>query len=182
LSFPAEVLLIAAMNPCPCGNFRDDSSAAAGHQVCLCSFDQIQRYRARVSGPLLDRIDLHVSVPAVPYRDFVAHTSAESSVTIRERVVAARARQQKRLGAGRTNAMMCESELRRDVTLDAGGQSMIERAIDTCGLSTRGINRVLKMSRTLADLAGATRVEHSHVREALAYRNLAQEPAGIPCS
>ncbi len=177
LLFPANVLLVAAMNPCPCGRFRGDVGAraparGAGASTCLCAFDQVVRYRSRISGPLLDRIDLHVAVESVPFRDYATAAAAEKSDLIRERVVAARCRQTSRLGPGRTNASMFEEELRRHVALGPSGTDLIEQAIDAHGLSARAIGRVRKTARTIADLQGTSEVGLDHLREALALRLL----------
>lgn len=172
VTFPAEILLVAAMNPCPCGNFRGDT----GGTECMCAFDQVQRYRNRVSGPLLDRIDLHVAVERVPYRALVRAPVAESSLVVRQRVMAARQAQAQRLGEGRVNAAMSEAELRRFVMLGVEATELLEAAIDRDGLSARGVNRVLKVARTVADLAGAREVEARHLREAITMRCLDREP------
>lgn len=176
LNFPAQVLLVAAMNPCPCGRFR---GYAGGRQKvqsegppCLCAFEQVQRYRSRISGPLLDRIDLHVSVEALPYRSFSQKGEAETSAVIRERVTAARARQEARLGQGRTNATMTQTELHQRIVLDEATSSLIETAIRTHGLSARAVGRMLKVACTLADLDGAECVDVTYVRDAMHFRIL----------
>ncbi len=177
LMFPAKVMLVAAMNPCPCGRFRGDlkrlgiNSTAGG--PCLCSLETVHRYRSRLSGPLLDRIDLHVPVQAVPYRDYaMAGGEGESSAVVRERVLKARAVAARRLGPGRTNASMRESELRQYGVLDASGMSLMEEAIDQFGLSTRAAGRVVKVARTIADLAGSEALLTVHLAEAMHYRML----------
>lgn len=182
LSFPASFLLLAAMNPCPCGRYRGDekrwnerrSSAENTDKknMCMCSFEHIQRYRGRLSGPLLDRIDLHVLVQAVPYRDFAKAGSGESSRSIRDRVMQARAQQQRRLGDTRMNALMNQSELRAHVALDERGMAIVEQAIEEEGLSTRAIGRVLKVARTIADLSGTVHVLPEHIQEAVSFRIL----------
>jgi magnesium chelatase family protein len=175
LRFPARVLLVAAMNPCPCGFFRGDLGATGPGPTCLCSFEQVVRYRSRISGPLLDRIDLHVAVEAVPYKEYARASPAESSRTIAVRVAAARRLQAHRLGDGRTNGGMTEVELERHAAIDSAGETLIERAIDQHGLSTRSVCRVLKVARTIADLAGRERVAAGHVAEALGLRLLDRE-------
>lgn len=183
LCFPARVLLVAAMNPCPCGRFRGDAAAGAGPSArapetgpaaatCVCSFEQIVRYRARISGPLLDRIDLHVPVDPVPYRDYARNGSGEASAAVRRRVEKARRIQAARLGTGRTNASLTDRELRAHAALDPGGLALLERAIDRHGLSSRAAGRVLKLARTIADLAEVERVEPEHIAEALSFRLL----------
>jgi magnesium chelatase family protein len=174
LCFPACVLLVAAMNPCPCGRFSDKQNA----KPCLCAFEQIQRYRSRISGPLLDRIDLHVLVDAVPYRDFAQRGSGETSQAIRNRVQKARDKQWHRLGLGRTNSMLKQKELQQYVSISSSTGALIEAAIEKNGLSTRGVNRVLKVARTIADLEDATEVDAQHVQEAIEFRTLDREALG----
>jgi magnesium chelatase family protein len=138
----------------------------------LCTFEQIHRYRARISGPLLDRIDLHVAVDAVPYRDYAQSGSGEPSALVRERVLDARARQAARLGASRCNASVSDRELRALVPLAGPALALVESAIDAHGLSSRAVGRVLKVARTIADLAGAEAVSAAHVAEAVDLRLL----------
>ncbi|MBI5510996.1 MAG: YifB family Mg chelatase-like AAA ATPase [Deltaproteobacteria bacterium] len=177
LCFPAQVLLVAAMNPCPCGRFQGDlrrlgATPAKVGALCLCSLSEVQRYRSRISGPLLDRIDLHVPVQAVAYRDYATAAAGETSAVVRARVLAARARQTARLGPGRSNCQMQEREVREHVALDDASLRLIEQAIDVHGLSTRGSGRILKVARTIADLAAAEAVTATHVAEAIQYRML----------
>lgn len=182
LCFPAKVLLVAAMNPCPCGYYRAESAAGAAPkrpaQTCLCAFEQIRRYRARLSGPLLDRIDLHVSVEPVPFGQLSSPGSgAESSAAIRGRVVAARAIQHGRLGTNRTNADMDRRQIHRDVPLDHENMALVEAAVETHGISARALTRALKVARTIADLDG-TDVRPEHLQEALGFR-LLDRPLGL---
>jgi magnesium chelatase family protein len=174
LRFPARVLLVAAMNPCPCGFFRGDTGSGRRRAgpTCLCSFDQVVRYRSRISGPLLDRIDLHVAVEAVPYKEYARAAPARSSSEVAAQVGTARSLQADRLGDGRTNSDMTEAELERHVSVDAEADRLIERAVAEHGLSTRSICRVLKVARTIADLAGDETVAAEHVGEALGLRLL----------
>lgn len=179
LCFPASVLLVAAMNPCPCGNFaapmaraRRAAREVASPTPCLCNFEQIQRYRTRLSGPLLDRIDMHVMVDAVPYRDFVKAGSGDTSDAIRDRVGAARRRQSLRLGADRTNATMHTAELRTHAPVPPRALVLIEDAMVQYGLSTRAIGRILKVARTIADLDDVATVTPAHVKEAIGFRLL----------
>ncbi len=174
LSFPARLLLVAAMNPCPCGRFRgDDGRRKEGDgPLCLCGFEQIQRYRSRISGPLLDRIDLHVLADAVPYRDYACAGSGETSAAVKQRVLAARARAVARLGEGRLNAVMRDGEVRALVAGSPELLQQLEQAIDEHGLSTRAVGRILKVARTIADLAGSPRVAPEHVGEAIGFRLL----------
>jgi magnesium chelatase family protein len=173
--YPARSLLIAAMNPCPCGYYSD--GMAPGARPCLCGLDAVRRYRSRISGPLLDRIDLHVTVDAVPYRELARRdVTAESSDIVRGRVEAARARQEARLGNGRSNATMAQHELEAHVHLGSDVLALLEQAIETHGLSTRAVTRGLKVARTIADLANVSEVDIGHVREALGFRVLDREP------
>jgi magnesium chelatase family protein len=163
--FPARFQLVAAMNPCPCGHLGD----AAGQ--CRCTPDQVSRYRARISGPFLDRIDLQLFVPRVEREHLVKDCRAapeESSAEVRARVVAARGRQIGR--QQKTNAQLGTRELDRHAAPDAGGARMIEQAMQRLSLSARGYHRVLRVARTIADLDASARVAAAHVAEALRYR------------
>ena len=162
--FPAEFQLVAAMNPCPCGFL--------GHYngKCRCTPDQVARYRARVSGPLLDRIDLHLEVPAVPPEDMARGAQGETSETIRARVAAARERQLAR--QGKPNARLTPREIDRHCIPDAPGMTLLKQAISRLGLSARAYHRVLKIARTIADLAASERMVSAHIAEAIQYRRL----------
>jgi magnesium chelatase family protein len=170
LTFPASFMLAAAMNPCPCGFFNDPL------RECRCTPLQIQRYVGRVSGPLLDRIDIHVDVPAVRFKELSdrAAPEGEDSDSIRVRVEAARARQGLRLrGAGIfANARMSSRLIRRHCRLDAEGERLLESAMTRQGLSARAYDRILKVSRTIADLDGLEEIRPAHVAEAVGYRSL----------
>jgi magnesium chelatase family protein len=168
LTYPARVMLVAAMNPCPCGFLGDRI------RPCVCNSYQIQRYRARVSGPLLDRIDLHVEVPAVPFRDLAADERGEESVSVRERVVAARARQVERYheSRARNNAQLRPGQLRKYCRIDGPGRTLIEQAVARLGLSARAYMRILKVARTIADLEQRDSIAAEHVAEAIQYRSL----------
>ncbi|MFQ3590267.1 MAG: YifB family Mg chelatase-like AAA ATPase [Chloracidobacterium sp.] len=173
LTFPARFMLAAAMNPCPCGFFNDPT------RECKCTPVQIQRYVAKISGPLLDRIDIHVNVPAVRFQELVSDVPGEDSATIRARVIRAREIQLGRFKARDNakptvfcNAHMPPRALRRYCQLDAAGSRMLETAIARLGLSARAYDRILKVSRTIADLEGATGIASHHVAEAIQYRSL----------
>jgi magnesium chelatase family protein len=160
--FPADFQLVAAMNPCPCGFLGDPNGR------CHCTPDQVARYRRRISGPLLDRIDLQVEVPAVPQEDLARGAHGEPSAAIRERVAAARARQLER--QGRPNAALPAREMDRHCAPDTGGATVLKQAISRLGLSARAYHRVLKVARTIADLAEANTLTTAHVAEAIQYR------------
>jgi magnesium chelatase family protein len=174
LTFPARFMLAAAMNPCPCGYFGD-----ATH-VCRCAEVDIERYRARVSGPLLDRIDIHLEVPSVPYRDLVAAAAEESSEAVRERVERARLRQRERFRDRpglHANAHMTARDLRRYCPLSESVERLLRDAVARLGLSARAYHRVVKIARTIADLAGTEDLSTDHVSEAIQYRSLDRRKA-----
>ena len=164
VDFPARFQLLAAMNPCPCGYLGD----SAGR--CRCTPDQVTRYRSRLSGPLLDRIDLQVFVPRLESAELTAEhaPAAENSATVRERVIQARTRQQAR--AGKANAALTPKELERDCVLDEATGQLLGTALTRLSLSARAHHRVLKVARTIADLAGVQAMSVAHVAEALRYR------------
>jgi magnesium chelatase family protein len=164
--FPARFVLVAAMNPCPCGFSGDD------RRTCRCTPAQMARYRGRLSGPLRDRLDLIVDVPAVPVGDIAESTAGEDSAAVRERVCIARQRQQLRLPVtgARTNAELRGRAGTHTCRPDAAGRDLLTRAVARFGLSARGYDRVLKVARTIADLGSADRVGADHVAEALQYR------------
>ncbi len=169
ITYPSSFMLIAAMNPCPCGYFSDPKHA------CRCTHHQIHRYRSKVSGPLLDRIDIHVEVPAVPYKDLMQEEKAEASHTIQRRVAAARILQSRRFKRTKVycNAQMSSRHIKKaHCRIDPASRTLLESAIDKFGLSARAFNRILKISRTIADLAAAVDIESSHVAEAIQYRTL----------
>ena len=172
VDFPARFQLLAAMNPCPCGYLGD----SAGR--CRCTPDQVTRYRSRLSGPLLDRIDLQVFVPRLESAELTAEQApqAESSATVRERVTLARERQQQR--AGKANAALTPKELERDCVLDEATRQLLVTALTRLSLSARAYHRVLKVARTIADLAGVRAVSAAHVAEALRYRQFDRDAVG----
>lgn len=162
--FPARFQLVAAMNPCPCGYLGDTQ-----HQ-CRCTPDQIARYRGRISGPLLDRIDMQIEVPRVPQAQLRsgAPTDGETSATVRARVSIARERQLAR--AGQLNHQLGTRDIDRDCRLDDAGHALLDQAMQRFGLSARSYHRILKVARTIADLAGAERIASTHLSEAIGYR------------
>jgi len=164
LTFPANFILIAAMNPCPCGYFQDSEKS------CTCSANVVARYQKRISGPLLDRIDIHVDVPRVNYEKLSGTRQGEPSRAIRERVAAARAVQVTRFKGTRTNADMGPAEVREHCRLDEAGQRLMQAAMRQLHLSARAYHRVLKLARTIADLAGAPDIGPAHLAEAIQYR------------
>lgn len=159
--FPARFQLVAAMNPCPCGYL--------GQARCRCTPDQAIRYRSRISGPLMDRIDMHVDVPAVGMDELQRRTAGESSETVRERVEAARARMLRR--QSKPNALLDAGELDRNAGVDEAGRSMLLRATAKLGLSARSYHRTIRVARSIADLAGLDAIGSTHLAEALAYRH-----------
>ena len=167
-SFPAKFMLVAAMNPCPCGYFGDRI------RTCRCSPQQIRQYQGKISGPLLDRIDLHIEVPSVKYRALSDKELGESSSTIKDRVNSARSLQKKRFGNNSIicNARMTERQIKNFCLIDEDSHKLIEMAIEKLGLSARAINRILKVSRTIADLENKENIESAHVAEAIQYRSL----------
>ena len=162
--FPARFQLVAAMNPCPCGYLGD------AERRCACGQEQVRRYRARVSGPLVDRIDLHIEVPRLAHRVLRGEVAEESSATVRERVCAARDRQLQR--AGKPNSVMNTREIERDCTLSDADHRLLEHALERLGLSPRAYHRILKVSRTIADLVGIETIKTAHLTEAISYRTL----------
>jgi magnesium chelatase family protein len=184
LTFPARFMLAAAMNPCPCGYFNDKS------RECMCTPPMIQRYVSKVSGPLLDRIDIHIEVPAVQYKELRGGTSAEGSAEIRIRVLAARQIQHKRFaqppqaaptsGKGPvraakpifSNSQMNTQQVRTFCELSPDAERLLERAMQQQGLTARAHDRILKVARTIADLGGEPNIAVKHIAEAIQYRTL----------
>jgi magnesium chelatase family protein len=160
-SFPARVLLVTAMNPCPCGWL--------GHprRGCRCTPTDLARYAARVSGPVLDRLDLQIEVPALTSEELLAATAGEPSAVVRDRVLAARQRQQER---GVLNGRLAQPALREHCAPDAEGRRLIADAVDRGGMSARAVHRALRVARTIADLAGEERVSATRIAEAIQYR------------
>lgn len=167
-TYPAQFMLVAAMNPCPCGNYGSRTAS------CRCTTQQIQRYRNRISGPMLDRIDMHIEMSGVSYSDIVGKSSGESSQTIRERVNAARAIQTKRYaGTGILfNAQLTNRMMNEYCVLNGAAESLMKKAFSSLKLSARAYTRLLKVSRTIADLAHSDEIKAEHIAEAIQYRSL----------
>ena len=163
LTFPSSFMLVAAMNPCPCGYFGDPN------RECRCTPPMIQRYVSKISGPLLDRIDIHVEVPPVKYRELRSSEPTECSGRIRDRVECAREVQ---LARGFPNALMPSRKIREFCRLDESGEQTLEKAVQRMGLSARAHDRILKVSRTICDLEGAPEIRVKHLAEAVQYRSL----------
>jgi magnesium chelatase family protein len=169
LTYPARSMLVAAMNPCPCGHLGDAQHA------CVCAMPQVQRYRARVSGPLLDRIDIHVEVPAVRFRELSNPLEGECSKAIRTRVDAARVRQRHRFRKHvglHCNAQMSTRLIRRFCAVEKDGERLLQAAVDRLGMSARAYDRILRVARTIADLDTSDTVKSNHLAEAIQYRTL----------
>jgi magnesium chelatase family protein len=172
VEFPANFMLAAAMNPCPCGYFTDPT------KECTCNTAQIQKYMARISGPLLDRIDIHIEVPAVKFKDLASSSTGEKSEEIRKRVVKAREIQNKRFDNTKfiyCNADMGTKELRKFCKIDASSEELLKMAMTRLGLSARAYDRIIKVSRTIADLEGVNNILPQHISEAIQYRSLDRE-------
>jgi magnesium chelatase family protein len=173
LIFPARFSLLAAMNPCPCGHLGDP------RYCCRCPPPLIERYRSRVSGPLLDRIDLHVEVPAVSLKE-LRSSAGESTERVARRVAAARALQLDRFGpqaATPNNAAMGPEPLRRFCAVDPAGRALLDAAFEKLGLSARALDRILRVARTIADLNGGGPIRAGHLAEAIQYRSLDRRAA-----
>jgi len=168
LTFPSRFMLAAAMNPCPCGFFNDPS------RECTCTPPMIQRYVSKISGPLLDRIDIHIDMPAVKYSDLRQTSGGDSSRDIRERVIRARDRQLRRFQGEKiySNAQMSPRQLRKYCNISADCERLLESAMNRLGLSARAHDRILKVSRTIADLEGVESINAGHISEAIQYRSL----------
>lgn len=169
VTFPSRFMLAAAMNPCPCGYFGDPK------RECHCTPPMIQRYVSKISGPLLDRIDIHIEVPAVKYKELRAPSASEDSAAVRGRVIAAQQRQLARFAGQKMvycNAQMAPKMIRAHCGISAEGEKLLENAVTRLGLSARAHDRILKVSRTIADLDGAADILPKHLSEAIQYRTL----------
>jgi magnesium chelatase family protein len=168
-TFPADFMLIAAANPCPCG-YRSDP-----RRSCNCTPPQIEKYMGKISGPLMDRIDIHIEVPAVPFEELsTKQSSGTSSQQMREDVERARERQADRFASGPTryNAQMTSREVRKYCELDKSCQQMLRHSVEEMGLSARAHDKILRVSRTIADVAGDDTLNEMHLAEAIGYRSL----------
>ena len=169
MSFPARFVLVAALNPCPCGHLGDS------RHTCSCTPIQIKRYEEKISGPLLDRIDMHLEVPAVPFQEVASREEGESSLVIKKRVTEARDIQSKRFSGRKgifSNSQMTTADLKKFCVLDSSSMKLLEQGMEQLGLSARAYHRILKISRTIADLAGSTLIGTEHIAEAIQYRRL----------
>lgn len=163
--YPASFMLVAAQNPCPCGFYMDTE------KQCICSHVQIEKYQKRVSGPILDRIDIHVEVGRIAYSELKTASKSESSEVIRERVERARVIQEKRLGNGKVNAKMSSRELKKYCELNSESEEILAKASAKFSLSPRQVHRLIRVSRTIADLGDSATIQSSHLSEALQYRS-----------
>ncbi len=168
ITYPSSFMLVSAMNPCPCGYYGDST------HKCTCSPQQIKKYRSKISGPLLDRIDLHVEVPAVSYKDLLGKIESETSESIRSRITAAREIQSQRFKKSKNfcNAQMSSRQIKQHCAVSEASNRLLETAVDKLGLSARAYNRVLKIARTIADLSGEKNMDIQHLSEAIQYRTL----------
>ncbi len=169
IDYPCNFMLVCSMNPCPCGNYGNP------YQKCTCNPVMIQRYLARISGPLLDRIDIHVEVPTVKYQELSSERTGESSQQIRQRVVSARGLQKERFNGTKgvfKNADMGAKDIRKYCALDDSSQKLMKMAVEKMGFSARAYDRILKVSRTIADLEGSATISPAHISEAIQYRSL----------
>lgn len=172
ITFPACAMLVASMNVCRCGNLGSTK------EECVCTAAQTRLYRSRISGPLLDRIDIQIEVPPVKYSELVEKKEGENSETIRKRVVRARELQRVRYQRFKIycNAQLSGRLLRQSCPIDGESSRLMERAVEKLGLSARAYDRILKVSRTIADLAGSQEIQSTHVAEAIQYRSLDRKP------
>jgi magnesium chelatase family protein len=171
VEYPASFMLVAAMNPCPCGYYNHPD------KECVCPPGMVQKYLNKISGPLLDRIDIHVEVTPVPFSELSSERQSEKSADVRERVIRARKLQEYRYAEDpiHCNAQMSSQQLRRICRIDATGQAILQKAMERLGLSARAYDRILKLSRTIADLGGCNEIRTEHLAEAIQYRSLDRE-------
>jgi magnesium chelatase family protein len=167
-TYPARFMLLGAMNPCPCGYYGD------AKRSCRCSMTQIRQYQGKISGPLLDRIDIHIEIPSLSYRDLTSQIEAESSWQILERVKRARLIQAGRLKEvyPPVNAQLSTKDMQKFCAIDEASHKLLEMAVDKLGMSARTFTRILKIARTIADLEEEKNIQSRHIAEAVQYRNL----------
>jgi len=168
ITYPSRIMLVTAMNPCKCGQSGENSNN------CTCTPREIHQYRSRISGPLLDRIDIHIEVPAVKYRDLADRAEGEASATIAKRVERAREIQLERFRGTRvhSNSQMASRQIRKFCEPDAAGHRLLELVTERLGFSARAYTRILKVARTIADLEGSEPIREQHLAEAIQYRSL----------
>ena len=175
VEYPASFMLVASMNPCPCGYYNHPE------KECVCTAGIVQKYLNKISGPLLDRIDIHIEVVPVPFRKLSDLRPAENSSTIRQRVIAARKIQQNRFKDAKNiyaNTQMSSRQIREHCRIDESGQMLLKNAMEKLGLSARAYDRILKVSRTIADLEASENIKTEHLAEAIQYRSLDRENWG----
>jgi len=173
--YPSTFMMVASMNPCPCGYYNHPS------KECVCAPGEVQKYLNKISGPLLDRIDIHLEVVPVPFKKLSGMDPSENSKTVRERVIKARKIQEERFSSFKeiySNAQMSSKLIREFVKLDTAGNELIKNAMDKLGLSARAYDRILKVARTIADLEGEENVRGHHLSEAIHYRSLDRDTWG----
>jgi magnesium chelatase family protein len=169
VEFPADFILVAASNPCPCGYLYEDDTSV---KSCVCSQNQIQNYQKKISGPILDRMDMYIEIKKVPEEKLFKYGDGESSEEIRRRVEEAREVQRKRYGKNKTNSQMTQDEMKEHAALNSGSEEIMKNAARNLGLSGRGFDKILKVARTIADLEGSKNIEEEHLIEALGYRKM----------
>ena len=175
VDYPASFMLVASMNPCPCGYYNHPT------KDCVCAPGMVQKYLNKISGPLLDRIDIHLEVVPVPFKKLAEMDTSENSESVRERVLTARKFQEERFPENNgvyANAQMTSKLIRKHVLLDEESSELIKNAMDRLGLSARAYDRILKVARTIADLEGEQKVQAHHLSEAIHYRSLDRENWG----
>jgi len=175
VEYPASLMLVASMNPCPCGYYNHPT------KECVCAPGMVPKYLNKISGPLLDRIDIHLEVVPVPFKKLSELNETENSTTIRERVIRARQIQSERYNGQEgifCNAQMSSRQIREYVELDATSNTLLKNAMERLGLSARAYDRILRVARTIADLEGSAVVDSTHISEAIQYRSLDRESWG----
>lgn len=169
VEFPADFILIAASNPCPCGYLYEDGNSV---KSCVCSPFQVQNYQKKISGPILDRMDMYIEIKKIPEEKLFQFEEGESSIEIRKRVESARTVQKERYGGIRTNSSMTQAEIKKHCKLDSESEELLKSAARNLGLSGRGFDKILKVARTIADIENSKNIEQEHLIEALGYRKM----------